>query len=402
MSVVSARSPSDLGQALLGEQVQVAGRVADVRGLALDLADAFATVRIQLSIETALGVGDLLLVAGRYGAEGLRDVEIIAHTPCGEPRGDGDWARFAWRGVAHHLQARARALGAIRDYFSREAFLEVDTPMRVPAPGVDLHLDAIPSAGSYLVTSPELHMKRLLAAGFPRVFQLARASRQDELGAWHEPEFAMLEWYRAFAGLEQVLGDTEHLLRAVALAVSGSTRLLGASGQTYELELPFQRITVREAFQEHAGISDAVDLAHSDEARYFELMVGLVEPGLARQPRPVFLWKYPANQAALARLSADDPSVAERFELYVGGVELCNGFDELTDASEQRARFEHDAARRAAEGRPVYPIDERFLAALASGMPRAGGNALGFDRLVMLATGARELADVIAFPARVL
>jgi lysyl-tRNA synthetase class 2 len=177
---------------------------------------------------------------------------------------------------------------------------------------------------------------------------------------------------------------------------------LSATGQRYELEPPFQRITVREAFREHAGIADAVDLAHSDEARYFELLVSVVEPGLAREPAPLFLWKYPANQAALARLSADDPSVAERFELYVGGVELCNGFDELTDPREQRLRFEQDSARRAAEARTTYPIDERFLAGLTAGMPRAGGNALGFDRLLMLATGARELADVIAFPARVL
>ncbi len=128
----------------------------------------------------------------------------------------------------------------------------------------------------------------------------------------------------------------------------------------------------------------------------------LVEPGLARESRPLILWKYPGNQAALARLSSDDPSVAERFELYVGGVELCNGFDELTDPSEQRLRFEQDRIRRSAQGRATYPIDERFLAGLTCGMPRAGGNALGFDRLLMLATGARELADVIAFPARVL
>jgi lysyl-tRNA synthetase class 2 len=304
--------------------------------------------------------------------------------------------------VGAKLQARARALAAVRSYFAREGFLEVETPVRVPAPGVDLHLDAIPASGGYLITSPELHMKRLLAAGLPRVFQLARASRRDELGLLHEPEFAMLEWYRAFAGLEEVLADTEQLLREVALSVSGQTKLFDAKGQAYDLTLPFARMTVREAFREYAGITDAVDLSLSDEARYFELFVARVEPGLAREPQPLFLWKYPANQAALARLDSHDPSVAERFELYVAGVELCNGFDELTDPLEQRVRFEQDTARRASEGRPIYPTDERFLTALASGMPPAGGNALGFDRLVMLATGARELADVIAFPARLL
>ncbi|MEI9940241.1 MAG: EF-P lysine aminoacylase EpmA [Pseudomonadota bacterium] len=369
---------------------------------ACDLSDAFASVRVENLAGPALLPGDLLVFEGVYRGQTLCDVRLVERTPCPEPRGDGDLARFAWQGVAHNLRARARALAAVRDYFAREHFLEVETPLRVPAPGVDLHLDAIPAQGGHLITSPELQMKRLLAAGFPRIFQLARASRLDELGRLHEPEFGMLEWYRAFAGLPQVLSDTEQLLRLVAERVSGEARLLGPTGQRYELTLPFQRITVREAFREHAGIADAVDLAHSDEARYFELLVSLVEPGLAREPAPLFLWKYPANQAALARLSAEDPSVAERFELYVGGVELCNGFDELTDPSEQRFRFEQDARRRAAEGRVTYPIDERFLAGLTSGMPRAGGNALGFDRLLMLATGARELGDVIAFPARLL
>ena len=393
-------SPSDLRDEALGSRLQVAGRVAAAAGESCEIADALAQLRVSFRKPWALSAGDLVIVEGTYQAGSLADGEVIEHTACPEPRGDGDFARLAWRGVASKLSARARALGAVREYFSAEGFLEVETPFRVPAPGVDLHLDAIPATSGYLITSPELHMKRLLVAGLPRVFQMARASRRDELGAWHEPEFSMLEWYRAFAGLEAMIADTEQLLRRVALSVSGSAQLFGASGQAYALELPFPRITVREAFRIHAGIADAVDLAHSDEDRYFELMVNRVEPGLARETRPIVLWKYPANQAALARLSSDDASVAERFELYVGGVELCNGFDELTDASEQRARFEQDHARRAAEGRPTYPLDELFLSALAAGMPRAGGNALGFDRLLMLATGALEIGDVMAFPTR--
>lgn len=379
----------------------MAGRVSAVHTDGCELGDAFATVPLALTGEP-LAVGDLLVVEGTFDGRALGGVVVLERTPCPEPRGDSDLARFAWHGVGGKLQARARALGAVREYFARDHFLEVDTPLRVPAPGVDLHLDAIPAHGGYLITSPELHMKRLLAAGFPRVFQVARASRLDELGQLHEPEFTMLEWYRAFAGLPQVLADTEQLLRLVAERVAGEARLLGPTGQRYELTLPFQRVTVREAFREFAGIADAVDLAHTDETRYFELYVNLVEPGLAREPAPLFLWKYPANQAALARLSVEDSSVAERFELYVAGVELCNGFDELTDPDEQLRRFEQDTQRRASEGRVTYPIDQRFLAGLRSGMPRAGGNALGFDRLLMLATGARELSDVIAFPSRLL
>ena len=395
-------SPSDLARVPRGSRVRVAGRIGAVHRDAYELGDAWSSVRVVGPTELALAPGDLVVLVGTYDGQTLADATLVERTPCPEPRGDGDLARFAWQGVARNLQARARALAAIREYFAREHFLEVETPLRVPAPGVDLHLDAIPAQGGFLITSPELHMKRLLSAGFPRVFQMARASRLDELGQLHEPEFAMLEWYRAFAGLPQVLSDTEQLLRLVAERVSGEARLFGPTGQAYELALPFQRITVREAFQEHAGIADAVDLAHTNEARYFELLVSLVEPGLARESAPLFLWKYPANQAALARLSSDDPSVAERFELYVGGVELCNGFDELTDPGEQRLRFEQDSVRRAAAGRATYPLDERFLAGLSGGMPHAGGNALGFDRLLMLATGAKRLEDVIAFPARVL
>ena len=397
-----AISPSDLARARAGSRVRVAGRISSCHAEACDVADAFSSVRVAHVGDPAFAPGDLAVFEGVYDGEALCDAFVIERTACPEPRGDGDWARFAWQGVGHHLQARARALAAVREYFAREHFLEVETPLRVPAPGVDLHLDAIPAHGGYLITSPELHMKRLLVAGFPRIFQLARASRVDELGRLHEPEFGMLEWYRAFAGLPQMLSDTEQLLRSVAERVSGEAQLFGPSGQRYDLARPFQRITVREAFREHAGIADAVDLAHTDEARYFELLVSRVEPGLACEPAPLFLWQYPANQAALARLSSTDPSVAERFELYVAGVELCNGFDELTDASEQRRRFEQDERRRARDGRTTYPLDERFLAGLTSGMPRASGNALGFDRLLMLATGARELADVIAFPARVL
>ena len=393
-------SPSDLHGQRSGERLRVAGRVTVANEVESQIADAFGALVVVFRSPPALSIGELVIVDGRFEGGRLSDAELVSRTHGSEPRGDGDFARFAWHGVGKNLSARARALAAVRHYFAREGFLEVETPLRVPAPGVDLHLDALTAQGGYLITSPELQMKRLLVAGLPRIFQLARVSRHEELGALHEPEFTMLEWYRAFAGLEHVLADTEQIVREVALAVSGKAALFGAKGRQFELELPFTRITVREAFREHAGIADAVDLAHSDEARYFQLLVDQVEPGLARESKPVFLWKYPANQAALARLCSSDPSVAERFELYVGGVELCNGFDELTDPREQRTRFEAEHARRSADSRPTYPIDERFLSALEGGMPPSGGNAVGFDRLVLLATGARELADVVAFPAR--
>jgi lysyl-tRNA synthetase class 2 len=272
--------------------------------------------------------------------------------------------------------------------------------VRVPAPGVDLHLDAIRADGGYLITSPEFHMKRLLVGGLPRIFQLSHASRADEHGPLHEPEFAMLEWYRAFASFEDVLADTEHIVSRVAKSLRKKAELTTPQGAKIEAKPPFDRITVRSAFKKYAGISDASELAESDESRFFELMVSKVEPALASYKRPVFLHEYPISQAALSRPKPRDPSVAERFELYAGGVELCNGYGELTDASEQRRRMLADQRTRAHAERPIYPIDERFILALDEGMPPSGGNALGFDRLIMLAVGASNIAEVLAFPAQ--
>jgi lysyl-tRNA synthetase class 2 len=235
------------------------------------------------------------------------------------------------------------------------------------------------------------------------VYQLARVSRAGERGALHEPEFTMLEWYRAFSGIEAVIADTEFLVTAVverrrAPKTRKRRSVVAPDGRSIDVSPPFRRITVREAFRVHAGIDDAADLAATDPDRYFRTFVESVEPALALEPSAFFLWQFPLTEAALARPCASDPSVAERFELYAGGVELCNGFGELTDAAEQRRRFEAEVARRARTGAPEHPIDEAFLSALEEGMPAAGGNALGFDRLVMLALGASRLADVIAFP----
>jgi lysyl-tRNA synthetase class 2 len=263
-------------------------------------------------------------------------------------------------------------------------------------PGLDLHVDAIAAEGGFLVTSPEHHMKRLLVGGMPRIFQLCHASRAGELGAMHEPEFAMLEWYRAFSGQDAVIADTEALVRRVAVALSGKPEIVLPSGRRIALGAAFERITVREAFRRWAGVRDATRLA---DDRFFELLVSAVEPALAALSRPVFLCEYPLAHASLARKKPGDPRVAERFELYLGGVELCNGFGELTDAREQRRRFERDRAARRRLHRPIYELDEKLLAALVEGMPPSGGNALGVDRLIALARGRAEIAAVMPFPA---
>jgi lysyl-tRNA synthetase class 2 len=219
------------------------------------------------------------------------------------------------------------------------------------------------------------------------------AFRKDELGERHNPEFTMLEWYRADASVEDVMRDTEEL---VAQVTSGQVQV---GGRTHAARPPFRRMTVIEAYAAFAGHSadETLEMAARDEDRFFRVLIEKVEPGLLAQGAAVFLTEYPASQASLARNKLEDPRVAERFELYVAGVELCNGFGELTDAVEQRARLLRDLEVRAERGLPAYPIDERFLNALEQGLPPCAGNALGIDRLVALACGTRQIRDVMAF-----
>jgi lysyl-tRNA synthetase class 2 len=295
-----------------------------------------------------------------------------------------------------HLRERANVLQLVRTFFAQRGFLEVETPLLVPSPGLDLHLEAFEvvtrSPSRYLITSPEYQMKRLLGDGHERIFQIAKCFRKGEQGVHHNPEFTMLEWYRAHAGVEDVMRDTEEL---VALATSGRVQL---GARTVDTRTPVERWTVCEAFERFAGVGEdeTLDLAANDEERYFQLMVEAVEPGLAALDHAVFLVDYPSSQASLARRRPDDPRVAERFELYVAGIELCNGFGELTDPVEQRARLERDRAERTTRGLAVYPIDERLLDALTR-MPPSGGNALGLDRLVALVCGTTEIRRVMAF-----
>jgi lysyl-tRNA synthetase class 2 len=294
------------------------------------------------------------------------------------------------------LRERAEVLRAVRAFFDARGFLEVETPVLVPSPGLDLHLDAFDvgaAVARYLTTSPEYQMKRLLADGYDKIFQLSKCFRKNELGSRHNPEFTMLEWYRANASVEDVMRDTEELVAAVT---RGAVKLGRRSIATVA---PFARMTVCEAYERFAGMSraDTLHAAAHDEDRFFRALVDRVEPALAALDHAIFLTEYPATQASLARKKPGDPDVAERFELYVAGVELCNGFGELTDPVEQRARLERDQAERMKRALPVYPIDHEFLAALERGMPPSGGNALGVDRLVALACGTTEIAEVMAF-----
>lgn len=292
--------------------------------------------------------------------------------------------------VLQVLELRAALLGAIRRFFGDRGFIEVETPAIVPCPGLDVHLSAFevrdPEGRSvgWLATSPEYQMKRLLSAGARRIFQLCRSYRAEEQGRHHEREFTMLEWYRADSTSEEVISDTEELVTFVARALDQPAP---------ELQPPWQRITVDEALQFHATVSlDAV----ADDERFFRVWVEEVQPRLGNE-RPVVVTDWPSSMASLAKLKPN--GMADRFEVFYRGIELCNGFGELTDAEEQRRRFRRDQASRKSLGAPVFPIDERFLMDLARGLPESGGNALGIDRLLMLLLGADSVQAVMPFPA---
>ncbi len=290
------------------------------------------------------------------------------------------------------LQIRSNVLQAIRRYFLSREFVEVDTPVRLPAPALETFIDAIPSGDWYLRTSPELHMKRLLVAGMPKIFQMGPCFREGERGRHHNPEFTMLEWYRANADYETILEDAQALISDVAQEVLGSTILQWGDGEI-DVDRPWVRLSVSEAFLQHAGWDPVLAF----DADRFDLdLINKVEPALPRD-RGVVLIDYPIEVAALAKPHPDDPRVAQRWELYMGGLELANAFSELTDAAEQRRRFEECAAERSAAGREVYPLDQPFLAALEDGMPPSGGIAMGVDRLVMLVANAASIQDVITF-----
>jgi lysyl-tRNA synthetase class 2 len=310
------------------------------------------------------------------------------------------------------LRRRALLTAATRAFFTARGYTEVETPYAVPVPGEEVHVgtfatDRFGTDGARyplrLHTSPEFAMKRLLVAGAGPIFQLARVWRNKEGSDRHAAEFTMLEWYHPGATMDALIAETTAFLRSVlppAVTSGGVTTSLAA----------IERLSLAEAFARDvgadllatAGDASALAAAAGERLRdgedwedlFFRLLLGRIEPKLG-QSHPTFLTHWPAAQAALARRDPADPRVAERFELFVCGMELANAFVELTDAAEQRARFEVDRARRhALYGGPDWPMDEDFLAALAHGMPPAAGIALGFDRLAMIATGADRIEQV--------
>lgn len=301
----------------------------------------------------------------------------------------GDLERL--RRIRPNLELRASVISALRQFLESRGSLEVETPQMVRTPGTDLHLDPQPAGDGYLITSPEFHMKRLVGAGYQRVHQLCHCFRRGEAGALHNPEFTMLEWYWAGTTYMELALELEELIAHTASCVTGSALL---AGREVDLSVPHHRITVKEAFEQHAGWTPG---PAPDPDRFFLDLVDKVEPRLGKG-RPSVLYEYPASQAILSRLHPENDGLALRFELYIDGIEIVNAFDELTDADEQRRRFEDDNRERKRRGLSTLPIDESLLQAIDT-MPQTSGAALGVDRLVMLLAGKRSIEEVMAFPA---
>lgn len=289
------------------------------------------------------------------------------------------------------LTSRASIFQAVRQYFITEGYLEVDTPFRIPAPAPEVHIDAILSENWYLHTSPELCMKRLLAAGFSKIFQICHCWRSNERGAKHLPEFSMLEWYLTNANYLNLMNECEELVRYVVSRLNNTNSII-YSGSIIDLTVPWERISVREAFLRYTDTSMEEAIAKNI---FDELMVERIEPKLGLTT-PLFLYDYPAEFCSLAAIKESDPTVAERFELYICGLELANAFTELTDPEEQRARFCSEAAQRKAMNKAPYPSPDSFLNELIN-MPPSAGIAFGMDRLVMVLLDKTSIDEVIAF-----
>jgi lysyl-tRNA synthetase class 2 len=294
---------------------------------------------------------------------------------------------FAALPLAERLRLRDLVVRRLRGWFQARGYVEVETPQRVACPGIDAHVDALPAGGGlFLATSPELEMKQLLAAGCRRIVQFARAFRAGERGGQHGAEFTLLEWYAAGEDYRDLMASTEQLVAEAAQALEVEGLVTRRPGWPQ----PFLRVSVDEAFLRWAGWRPSREFC---EERFFLDFVEKVEPRLAGLGA-VFLVDWPEAAGALARRKPADPAVCERVELLLDGLEISNGFSELTDAREQEERFERANAERRHRDREPYPIHRRFLDALTSGIPDCAGNALGVDRLLMALTGSRRLADV--------
>ncbi len=435
--------------------IRLHGRLVEVSSQTLLLDDGDERVRYFFPDSlTAPRAADFveLTVSTQRSPTGLPVVEslTVLATPQGTgqpfPSPGGDYFRLNRDRRRQLLVKRSHALSSIRRYFAQHDFLEIEAPLLVPSPGLELHLQGFSVADAqksqalrYLITSPEYQLKRLLVSGLRRIYSLGKVFRSGEAGPHHNPEFTMLEWYRAYEDWRAVAQDVASLSVQLATELHGSPRFVRSvepspthptGQQVIDLSLPWRIQTVREAVLAFAGLDVRGDESPPELASklqaggyrvpqptllddngqpfwawddlFFSVFLDHVEPKLnAPDPdgvyRPLILCDWPSPLCALARRKPGSSEVVERFEAYVAGLELCNGFGELCDPDEQRQRFVHDLQERQRRGLPEYPIDERFLSALAEGMPPSGGVALGVDRLLMLLLDASHIRQVLPF-----
>jgi elongation factor P--(R)-beta-lysine ligase len=293
--------------------------------------------------------------------------------------------------LSPNLKRRALVFEAVRAFFKERDFLEVETPIRAPSIAPEPNITPFESEGWFLAASPELHMKRLLAAGYSKLYQFSHCFRKGERGLWHNPEFIMLEWYRKGVGYLSIIQDMEQMVFEIAESL-GMGHIIRYQGRDINITPPWPRITVRDAYIKAAGWDPVLDY---DPARFDIDFIARVLPSFS-PARPTVLLDYPAAAASLARLKPEDSKVAERVEVFMGGLELANGFSELTDASEQTSRFREAVEEIRMERGKNMPLPEKFLESVAR-LPDCGGIALGMDRLVMLFCDAPTIDDVMAF-----
>jgi lysyl-tRNA synthetase class 2 len=294
---------------------------------------------------------------------------------------------------------REKVIDISRSFFKNQGFHEVFTPILVPVPSIEPNLEVFQtelrtSKGlkrrGFLIMSPEFSIKKLIAAGMGNCFEITQCFRnEEEVSRLHNPEFTMLEWYRVGADYKDIMRDFENLFSKII----GKDKL-EYQGEVYDLSLPWPRISFEEAFAKYAG-RKIEDIKDED---FYKIFFNEIEPKLRESRKPAIVYDYPISQASLARKKYSDPRFAERFEVFLAGVELGNCFSELTDANEQKKRFEADLAERKKQGKTVYPIDEDLIEALESGLPSVSGIAVGVDRLIMLAANAPSISETMFFP----
>lgn len=405
----------------------VAGRIIGITDEGFILQDE--TGRIEIRCKGTVNVGDIVetKIAGRERSEDgkkfmeavIKEFNVLAG--CRE-----DF--FISQGSPNYLKAvidlnfkeqlarRALVTAKIREFFKKRDFLEVETPQLVDLPGMEPNLEVFKTEyraqngnakDMYLTTSPEYAMKKLLVAGYEKIFQICKSYRnREEGGSLHNPEFTLLEWYRAYSDYEDMMKDTEELVKFAAKGIEGCK---------LDVSAPWERMKVKDAFSKYAGVKgDAlvgegalrkaalkkgynIDKDTGYEQIFYQIFLNEIEGELGKE-KPVILYDYPVQMASLAKLCEDDPAYAQRFEVYVGGIELCNAFTELNDPEEQRKRLEKERKERADSGSEVYNVDDSFIDALRFGMPPSSGNALGVDRLAMVLFGVDEIKNILYFP----